>query len=259
MGCVGFWNDAERREHTRVRFENRMAIPILVAAALLAAVSLVLLFVDLSPAARTTLLVIDAVLWLFFALDFAVRLTLTPHKRSFLRTEWLDALLVIVPFLQPIRLVGAFLRIARLSAALNRTSTSVQHLMGRHKLYLAFAWATGLVLVASVVTPIVEPDSSKLKSFGDGIWWALVTTTTVGYGDLVPESVTGRLIGALLMIVGISIIGLVSANIAALLLEPPQQDEGDPTPDTDVDQQHRLAEIEAKLDELLRRLDSPPR
>ena len=109
-----------------------MAIPVLIAAALLTAVTLVLIFAEVSKSARTALLAIDLVLWAFFALDFLVRFVLTPYKRRFARTEWLDLLLVVVPIFQPLRLVGAFLRLARLSAALDRTTRGAKLLMGRH-------------------------------------------------------------------------------------------------------------------------------
>ncbi len=231
-----------------------MAIPVLVAAVLLTAVTLVLIFAELSRSARTALLAVDATLWLFFAVDYVVRLVLTPTKRKFLRTEWLDLVLVVLPFLQPFRVVGALVRLARMSAAIDRAGRGAGLLMRQHKLYLAFAWAGGLVLVASIVTPIVEPDSSKIKTFGDGTWWALVTTTTVGYGDLVPESAAGKCIGAALMLVGISMIGVVSANIAAMFIEPgpdtesTEQETADPLPTL----QERLDVIEEKLDMLIR-------
>ncbi len=228
-----------------------MAIPVLIAAALLTAVTLALIFADLSRGARIALVVIDAALWLFFAIDYVVRFTITPRKRSFLRTQWLDGVLVVIPFLQPLRLGGAVARLARLSAALSRTRRGALLLMGRHKLYLAVAWAAGLVLMASLVTPLVEPESSKLTGFGEGVWWSLVTMTTVGYGDLVPESTAGQVIGVVLMVVGISIIGLVTANVASLLIEPaPDEDDDEVVSDSE-----RLAAIESKLDDLLRRLD----
>lgn len=257
-GRGDFWHDAERRAATRQRFEERMAIPILVAAALLTAVSLVLLFVELSRDARITLLVVDGVIWLFFAIEYAIRLTLATEKRRFVREEWLDLVLVVLPLFQPMRLLGALVRLARLSAAVERTAQSAQVLVGRHKLYLALGWATGLVLIASIVTPLVEPASSKIKNFGDGVWWAIVTTTTVGYGDLVPESTVGRIIGLLLMLAGIGIIGLLTANIASLFLEPaPTDDEtGDvePTSDRQATTGISIDAVEARLDDIDRKL-----
>ena len=70
---MSFWDDAERREAARFRFELRMAIPVLVAAALLTAITLVLIFVELSQRARTMLVSVDLVIWAFFVFDYLVR------------------------------------------------------------------------------------------------------------------------------------------------------------------------------------------
>lgn len=239
-----------------------MAIPILIFAALLAAVTVVLIFADLSKSARNALIIVDLLIWAFFVIDYVVRFTLATPKKEFVREEWPDLVLVVVPLLQPARLLGSILRLLRLTAAVDRSRQGAGRFLVRHKLYLALGWALGLVLMAAVITPIVEPDNSKFKSFGDGIWWAVVTTTTVGYGDLVPESTSGRIIGLVLMLAGIGIIGIITANIAAMFLEPPDSEAstGDeaPTPanvDTAVATQARLDEIDRKLSEILVRLD----
>jgi voltage-gated potassium channel len=62
-------------------------------------------------------------------------------------------------------------------------------------------------------------DSRGVGSFGDSLWWALQTVTTVGYGDVVPKGTTGRLIGALLMLNGIALISVVTAVVTATLIE----------------------------------------
>lgn len=133
---MGFWSDSERREAARARFEERMAIPILIAAALLTAVTLVLVLADLSRDARRTLILVDGLIWLFFVVDDAVRVTLATPKKRFVREEWLDLLLVVIPLLQPLRLFGALLRVAQISAAWERTARSTRGLM-RHRLDVA--------------------------------------------------------------------------------------------------------------------------
>ena len=269
---MGFWSDAERREAARARFEQRMAIPILIAAVLLTAVTAVLLFADVSGRARTALIVIDILLWAFFVVDYLVRFALATRKKRFVREEWVDGVLALLPLFQPLRVAGAVLRVARLSAAVRRTESSARQLVGRHKLYLVLGWASGLVLVASTIVPIVEPDKSKITTFGDGLWWAIVTTTTVGYGDLVPESTTGRAIALVLMLVGISLIGMITANLASLFLDPQaapgdeerssaESDEapaGEGAPQSNSTElrslEERLVTIERKLDALAEQL-----
>ena len=63
---------------------------------------------------------------------------------------------------------------------------------------------------------LVEP---QIKTFGDGIWWALVTITTVGYGDITPDTALGRLIAGTLMFVGLGLIATVTAIVSAKFVQ----------------------------------------
>ncbi len=85
------------------------------------------------------------------------------------------------------------------------------------------AW-TAAAVVTSTVTVIAgvlirATDPSTFPNIGVGLWWAVQTTTTVGYGDVVPTSVAGRLIAALVMLVGIGFITVSTAGITSAFLE----------------------------------------
>jgi voltage-gated potassium channel len=70
-----------------------------------------------------------------------------------------------------------------------------------------------LVIVAGAVISVV--DSHDFPSIGLGIWWAITTVTTVGYGDVVPTSVAGRIVASCLMLVGIGFISILTATVAS--------------------------------------------
>ncbi|MDQ3897663.1 MAG: potassium channel family protein, partial [Actinomycetota bacterium] len=113
-------------------------------------------------------------------------------------------------------------------------------LLFRHHLHYAVLITIVVVLgCAAGVFVIEEGSGGSLDSFGDALWWAVTTVTTVGYGDTVPVTAAGRGIAALLMISGIALFGVLTANIAAFFVEQDQ------TTDT----------LSPKLDEVLRRLD----
>ena len=98
-------------------------------------------------------------------------------------------------------------------------------------------------------------DRKDFHSLGAGLWWALQTITTVGYGDVVPSSGTGRVIGAFVMISGIAFLTVITAAVTAALIEaarrrvPPARDREELS-DFMREVTSRLSAIEARLDEL---------
>jgi voltage-gated potassium channel len=109
----------------------------------------------------------------------------------------------------------------------------------------AIASATAVVTVAcGIVIRLVDP--ADFDSVGEGMWWAVQTVTTVGYGDVVPVHTGGRLIGTVLMLSGIGFLTVVTAVVTAAFLETVRRRMGDPAE----------AELLAKLDELSARLQA---
>jgi len=98
-----------------------------------------------------------------------------------------------------------------------------------------------LVLAGGVLVRILEPDT--FTSFGLACWWAVTTVTTVGYGDVVPVSTGGRLVGGALMLTGVSLIPLVTSVAVSILTAKRAQIQHD-------EQAARLARIEQRLDRL---------
>ena len=75
----------------------------------------------------------------------------------------------------------------------------------------------GLAFVAAIVIRIVDPDN--FPSLGLAIWWALQTVTTVGYGDVVPTTAMGRVIGGIEMVLGISFITFLTAGVTSIVIQ----------------------------------------
>lgn len=142
--------------------------------------------------------------WGAFAIDYGVRLYLHPHRWQFFRTHLLDLVMVLLPMLRLLR-VALLLRKAFRSVSTEQIAGSL----------------IGIVAVIFVVAALLEwkvehdAPGANITTIGLAFWWAIVTTTTVGYGDTYPVTVIGRFIGSLVMIVGIGLIGTVSATIAA--------------------------------------------
>ena len=162
---------------------------------------------------RLTIDISDFVVWGLFLIDYLTRLYLAKRRWHFVRTHPLDLLVVVVPTARPLRL----LKLARLGAVLgllHRRSRGTAH--ARAALSVT---ATALILVVVAAAAMFDAErharGSTIHSFGDGLWWAAGTVTTVGYGDKVPVTVEGRLVAVALMVVGISVLGVVTASVAA--------------------------------------------
>lgn len=157
---------------------------------------------------------VDWVTWAMFAVDYVVRLVLADDRRRYLLHHWLDLLIVALPLLRPLRL----LRLLPLISVLNRRATML--LRGRVALYVAVG-SSLVAFVAALTVLSVERGrpGANIENFGDAIWWAAETMTTVGYGDVFPVTAWGRTIAVGLMICGIGLLGTVTATLASWLVE----------------------------------------
>lgn len=155
-----------------------------------------------------------AATWGLFLIDYVVSLMLAPQRaRWFLHNLHVLAV-VALPMLRPLRI----LRLITLLSVLQRVAGNA--LRGRVVIYVIASSAL-LVYVGALAMYDAEkasPDAS-ITSFGDALWWAFVTITTVGYGDLTPTTFLGRSIAVGLMIGGIALLGVVTATLASWLVE----------------------------------------
>jgi voltage-gated potassium channel len=161
-------------------------------------------FPDGPPAFLRVLNVIAWIVWACFAVDYVARLRLSVGKARFVRTHKLDLLMVLLPML---RLLRVFLVLRRSLA-----SVSTEKIAGS-----IVSLVVAAVFVSAFFMWRVEYNApgATITTFRYALWWAIVTTTTVGYGDYTPVTAEGRLIATAVMIVGIGLIGTVSATVAA--------------------------------------------
>jgi voltage-gated potassium channel len=105
--------------------------------------------------------------------------------------------------------------------------------------------AIALVLTAGLLARLVEPKT--FHSLGLAYWWAVTTVTTVGYGDVVPTSPAGRILGATLMLTGLALIPTLTSIIVATLLYKTRRSEQDRIEQLENEQAVVLARIEERL------------
>jgi voltage-gated potassium channel len=235
------------------RFERQTAWPMMALALAIIPLLVVPLLVDLPSGAETTFFALDWLIWVAFVLEYGIRLYLAPNKRHFVSHNVIDLLFVLIPFLRPLRILRsarafALLRATRGAVVLLRAVDAVQDVLKRHKLGYTLLIALVVVVGSGLLVATIEEASPdrNIKSIPDGLWWAVTTITTVGYGDRFPVTPIGRAIGAGVMIPGIGLFGLLAASLASLLVEKDLEREIDPQIS---DMNERLERIEGLLRE----------
>ena len=197
------------------RWERAAEWPLMIAAVVfLAAYAAPILYPDLPPSVLDACPALTWITWAIFAVDIVVRLFLADERLRYLVRHWYDVLVLALPLLRPLRL----LRLVPLLSVLNRRAKI--RLRGRVGIYVA-GGASLLAFCAALTVLDAErsnPDAN-ITDFGDAIWWAVTTMTTVGYGDHYPVTAVGRLVAFGLMIGGIALLGTITATLASWLVE----------------------------------------
>ncbi|MBL1104731.1 potassium channel family protein [Streptomyces sp. 5-8] len=240
------------RQSAQERWERHTQRPLLaLAVAFAVAYAVPIVNASAGPSVTAACTAVEWVVWGAFALDYLVRLALAPRRREFVRRHWLDLCAVVVPVLQPLRL----LRLVSTLLLVGRRARMAPQI--RLTTYVVGA-VIGLLMFGSLAVLSVERESphGNIRTLGDAVWWSFTTMTTVGYGDHAPTTGLGRMVAVGLMLSGIALLGVVTANIAAWFISRFEKD--------DVEERRQREAIVALTEEvrLLRaevaRLAEPP-
>ena len=186
----------------------------------LAIAAAVLVLIDLSQGLNDWQKTADQIILAIFTLDYAVRFYIAPDKPKFIHSNICD-LIAILPFhtlfrafkITALARAARFTKIPRLFAFLYRPLKKATRFFNTNGFkYVVFVTAL-MILAGGILIHFAEG-----MSYGDGIWWAFVTATTVGYGDISPTTFYGRLIAMALMLVGIGLIGTVTSTLTSYFL-----------------------------------------
>lgn len=187
----------------------------------LALVAVYLSLCDLTTGCSSFQLTIDNIITWVFIIDYIMRIALAKDKRIFVKENILD-LIAIIPFNSLFKVFRIFklfkvlkavkiLKFARLSAYFGRFYKRVKFFFEINGLKYMVIASIFCIILGGVMIHFAEN-----MSISDGIWWSFVTATTVGYGDISPATPFGRSIAAILMLVGIGLIGSLTSTITAL-------------------------------------------
>jgi len=165
---------------------------------------------NISSTTQSNLDLLQWIIWGAFALDLLMGLVTATNRKQFIIKHPLDIAAVLLPFLRPLRLlrVISFGGLALQKVAIGRQfAITVKVFIA--SIFIAYISAVQITISERAI------EGSNIKNFGDGLWWAITTVTTVGYGDRYPTSAEGKFLAVGLMVVGISLMGVITASVAA--------------------------------------------
>lgn len=162
----------------------------------------------------------DWAIWLVFLLETSVLTLLVDDKWRYLRRNWMNLVIIAggIPMVwnyTPLTGVLRSLRLVLLAGLLFRFSGNVHKFLAHNRLGTTLAVAFAVIILAGLLISAIEPG---VTTPWDGIWWAWVTVTTVGYGDIVPTTPAGKLFGALLILMGVALFSLMTANFSSFFI-----------------------------------------
>ncbi|MEV0651018.1 potassium channel family protein [Phytomonospora sp. NPDC050363] len=185
------------------------------AVAFLVAYAVPVLWPGIHPSVKTTAVVVDIVVWAVFAADYIARLIIARDKRGFIRANLIDLVIVLLPPARPLRLL-------RVIVVLVEALTRQAHMRARARLGVFVGGTVVLMVIVSALAVLdaerASPDG-KILNYPDALWWAVVTVTTVGYGDFFPVTVEGKFVAVTLMLTGIGLIAFVTGSLASWVVE----------------------------------------
>jgi voltage-gated potassium channel len=205
---------------------------------LLSLVVMALLLFPLNTATIQLLTIYDNAICVIFLIDFTWRLRKAKTMRDYFVGErgWLDLLGSIPTF--GVFKFTALLRLARISrlARVSRLVRGkkkkeliddiVEH-RGQYAMFVTLLSAFIVLVTASILVLQFESTAANgnIKTGGEALWWAIVTMTTVGYGDFYPVTTLGRIVGGFVMITGVGIIGALASILASVLVSDSSPDD----------------------------------
>ncbi len=177
---------------------------------------------------------IEWAITIFFTFEYLLRLTITNHPKKYAKSFFgiIDLLTILPAFIAlvfpqsqyfMVVRVLRLLRVFRILKLVNFVTAAQQLgnalLASRHKIAVFFGTVLSLILIMGASMYMVEGQQEGFSSIAKSMYWAIVTMTTVGYGDIVPVTTLGKLIASFMMLVGYAIIAVPTGIVSAELME----------------------------------------
>jgi voltage-gated potassium channel len=164
----------------------------------------------------------DWTIWAVFLAEYAIEMACAPSRSAYARRNWISPLVIVLSFpplpdllaVARIARLVRMMRFSRLAGTTVRGLTELRAVLARRGLVFVGVTTLFLILVSGAALEVVEPQTVR-GGYPDSVWWAIVTASTVGYGDIAPSTFWGRGIAIVLMLAGIGLISTFSASVTS--------------------------------------------
>ncbi|RZN14108.1 MAG: two pore domain potassium channel family protein [Methanosarcinales archaeon] len=260
------------KDELATKIEKRIDTPMIVLALLI--IPIVVIELEIVPTNTywvSCATKIDDGIWFAFLLEYLVLVSLYDDKVGYTKRSWLNLIILLLspPLICPegfalirslrsLRVLRLFraLRLLRIVIALKRGVKPISDVFVKNSLHYVTLITILLIIFSGIAFSWLELRVISIQGIFQGVWWAITTVTTVGYGDLYPKSHAGRILAAAVMIIGIGFVSVLTANISSYFVENDMNKESEDQDRKDENQLilKRLDELSKKIDEINRRL-----
>lgn len=189
---------------------------------------LTMTFGKLKPQTYHLLFFIDTFICAIFLSNFFIGFFRAKRKLRFIKEHWID-FVASIPAIEALRMARLFqiLRVIRLIRMSRSILVPLLQQRGQTTLASLLVAMVIIITLASVSILVVESghEGSNIQTAQQAIWWAIVTISTVGYGDYYPVTTSGHVIGTLVIICGVSFFGVISGYMASIFVAPDEKEQ----------------------------------
>lgn len=164
-----------------------------------------------------TVLIFDKIIWAIFFIDVVIRIVKSEDRWNYIKKNPFDIIAAIpLDSIFQIARVARLFRLLRIIAMSKNNFKNVFNILKTNGLDRVFVFTFAMLFISTL---IIKHTESSITTYGDGLWWSIVTATTVGYGDISPSTLPGRLVAIFIMMIGIGLVGMLTGSITTYFVK----------------------------------------
>ncbi|MCA9360142.1 potassium channel family protein [Candidatus Kaiserbacteria bacterium] len=204
------------------RVEDWFELPMMLVTALLVVTLMIPIIMSLPAVWVRVFATINFVIWFAFYIELFAKLYVAKSKLDALKRNWWLAVIAIAPLFLPLRLMRlsrliGLVRFLRLQKAVSKMRSSLRELIYNIE-YILITFTIFIFCSAFIMWQIEAHFDGSIISLADALWWSVITITTIGYGDVIPTSAEGKVVGAIVSLLGTILFMVFVARVTTLFV-----------------------------------------